>query len=147
MLQEGVEAETDDGVEAETDDGVEAETDDGVEAETDDVVEAETDDDVGSHEGNRDPPGQMLRGQFVIEEENPTLVQALDARGEGLNKLVRESVAALLNAAHPQVNYPFTVSEVISMTQQAIADQDYTVADEFQQYNRVDNPGENCRLL
>ena len=80
-----------------------------------------------------------------VEEENPTLAQALDATGEGLNKVVRESVAALLNAAHPQVNYQFTVSEVISMTQQAIADQDYTVADEFQQYNRVNNPSENCR--
>jgi hypothetical protein len=32
-----------------------------------------------------------------------------------LNALGRQTVAALLNAAHPQVDYPFTPEQVISM--------------------------------
>ena len=38
---------------------------------------------------------------------------------------MRESVAAILNSAHNEVDYPYTVSEIMSMTQVAIANEDY----------------------
>jgi len=51
---------------------------------------------------------------------NPTLLEALNAGGGGLNALLRHSTAALLNAAHPNVEYAYTVAQVISLTQAAI---------------------------
>lgn len=44
-----------------------------------------------------------------------TLLQVLRHGGGGLNALGREAVAALLNAASPDVDYAFTPAEVISM--------------------------------
>jgi hypothetical protein len=52
-----------------------------------------------------------------------TLEQALKLGGGGLNALIRHAVAALLNAAHPDVNstaYP-TPAHVIAATQAAVA--------------------------
>jgi hypothetical protein len=49
-----------------------------------------------------------------------TLHEALTARGGGINALLRQAVAALLNAAHPDVAYRYTVAEVISIVQRAI---------------------------
>ena len=51
---------------------------------------------------------------------NPTLLQALQANGGGINALARHAVAALLNASNPDVSYAFTVDEVIEMAQAAI---------------------------
>jgi hypothetical protein len=45
--------------------------------------------------------------------EDPTLLQALEARGGGINALARHSVAALLNAASPAVSYGLSVDDVI----------------------------------
>lgn len=42
-----------------------------------------------------------------------TLLQVLEQGGGGLNALGRHTVAALLNAASPDVDYPLTVQEVI----------------------------------
>ena len=44
-----------------------------------------------------------------------TLLQVLNLGGGGLNALGRQTVAALLNAAHTNVDYPYTTSQVISM--------------------------------
>jgi hypothetical protein len=55
--------------------------------------------------------------------DNLTLAQALALNGGGLNALIRHAVAALLNAAHPDVNsvaYP-TPAAVIAATQAAVA--------------------------
>ena len=49
------------------------------------------------------------------------LIDALWLGGGGLSALARAAVAALLNAAHPGVNYPYTVAQVISMVQAAHA--------------------------
>lgn len=38
-------------------------------------------------------------------EPNITLEEALRAKGGGVNRLARHGTAALLNAAHPEVNY------------------------------------------
>ena len=45
---------------------------------------------------------------------DPTLRQALKAKGGGINALARHTVAALLNAASPGVSYDLTVAEVIN---------------------------------
>lgn len=46
-----------------------------------------------------------------------TLGQAIWAGGGGLNVLARHGTAALLSAASPDVDYPYTVDEVIAMVQ------------------------------
>ncbi|MGH2699634.1 MAG: hypothetical protein ACRDJL_10640 [Actinomycetota bacterium] len=50
---------------------------------------------------------------------SPTLLDALEFKGGGLFALGRHSVAGLLNAAHPDVDYAFTSSQVIQMFQDA----------------------------
>ena len=53
---------------------------------------------------------------------NPTLLQVLGFGGGGLNALSRHAVAALLNAAHPDVDPPLaidTTAEVIALWQTA----------------------------
>lgn len=46
-----------------------------------------------------------------------TLGQAIWAGGGGLNIIARHGTAALLSAASPGVDYPYTVAEVIAMVQ------------------------------
>lgn len=48
-----------------------------------------------------------------------TLLDAVWLGGGGENALARHAVAALLNAAHPDVNYTYTVAQVIAMVQSA----------------------------
>ena len=48
-----------------------------------------------------------------------TLLEAVQLGGGGVEALARHAVAALLNAANPNVTYPYSVSDVISMVQQA----------------------------
>jgi hypothetical protein len=55
---------------------------------------------------------------------DPSLIQALNAEGGGINALARHAVAALLNAAHPEVDYPFTEADIIADVAAAIASGD-----------------------
>lgn len=55
----------------------------------------------------------------------PTLLDALNTGGGGLNALLRHSTAALLNAANPNVDYAYSTAQVISMTQSAITSGNY----------------------
>jgi hypothetical protein len=48
-------------------------------------------------------------------ESDITLYEAVWARGGGVNKASRHATAALLSAAHPDVDYPFTEAEVIAL--------------------------------
>ncbi|UCG54608.1 MAG: hypothetical protein JSV32_08550 [Dehalococcoidia bacterium] len=50
-----------------------------------------------------------------------TLGDAVKAKGGGENALMRHAVAALLNAAHPDVDYGLTEAEVIAIVQGAYA--------------------------
>ncbi|MBB6611286.1 T9SS type A sorting domain-containing protein [Pontibacter sp. Tf4] len=43
-----------------------------------------------------------------------TLIQVLNLGGGGINNLGRQSVAAILNACHPDVDYKLTTSQIIS---------------------------------
>lgn len=53
---------------------------------------------------------------------NKTLLEALNAGGGGVYRLGRHGTAALLNAAHPDVNYAYSVAEVIALVQAGDAD-------------------------
>jgi hypothetical protein len=64
---------------------------------------------------------QVLRANGRCLYANPTLLQALNANGSGINLLARSAVAALLNACNPNVNYPLTEEEIISQVQAAVA--------------------------
>jgi len=69
---------------------------------------------------------------------NPTFNDALNARGGGINQLARESVAAMLNAAHVDINYNLDVNVIMEMTQLAIIDEDYKATIiKFRQYNNA----------
>jgi hypothetical protein len=72
---------------------------------------------------------------------DPSLLQALNARGGGINALERHAVAALLNASSPDVDYPLTVSEVIAKVQAAIANGTIEqTKNEFESFNELGCP-------
>ena len=57
-----------------------------------------------------------------------TLLEAVKLGGGGVKALMRHSVAALLNAAHPGINYLFSEAEVIAIVQNAFATDDFNTA-------------------
>jgi uncharacterized repeat protein (TIGR01451 family) len=65
-------------------------------------------------------------GQGTITD--PTLLDALNATGGGINALARHAVAALLNAASPDVDSGFTVAQVIALVHDAIVSGDVEAA-------------------
>ena len=83
----------------------------------------------------------MMTMMMVKDDDEyygPTLQEALDIQGVGFDSFIRESVAALLNAASDDVNYKYSVPEVIEMTQKAIVSGDYNDAlEEFIEYNNL----------
>jgi len=69
-------------------------------------------------------PVMFFNTVFGISYFSPsyTLEQAINQGGGGVYRLARHGTAALLNAAHPAVDYPFSVAEVIEMVQLGSAD-------------------------
>ena len=61
----------------------------------------------------------------VNDPDSPTLLGALSRGGGGRKALGRHAVAALLNAAHANVDYAYTTAQVIAMVQQAYASGDF----------------------
>lgn len=57
---------------------------------------------------------KIKKGKKRQKVTDPTLYQALRAKGGGINALARHTVAALLNAASPDVSYDLFVDEVIN---------------------------------
>jgi hypothetical protein len=57
-------------------------------------------------------------------EPDRTLLAALESPGGGMDGLARESVAALLNALQPQVNYALSGAEVLALVRHASSDAD-----------------------
>ena len=55
-----------------------------------------------------------LRANGKNTYPDPTLREALDANGGGVNALARSCVAAKLNAEHPEINYPIDADTVIA---------------------------------
>jgi hypothetical protein len=69
---------------------------------------------------------------------DPTLLQALQAKGGGINALARHAVAALLNISNPNVNYPMSEGDLIADVQAAIdaGEPDVTdLKDDLDEYN------------
>ena len=70
-------------------------------------------------------PDDLFQAVFdrVVTDPDLTLLGAFQLTGPGdpvnLHQLAAQSVAALLNASHPDVNYPLTVDEVIEEFQAA----------------------------
>jgi len=64
-------------------------------------------------------PGDDFDATFGTDFFAPdiTLDDAANLGGGGINKTARHGTAALLSAAHPEVNYPYTVAEVIAYVQ------------------------------
>lgn len=69
-------------------------------------------------------PGDDFDATFGVDNFDPdiTLEEAVNAKGGGVKKLARHGTAALLSAAHSDVNYPYTVAEVIAFVQAGDAD-------------------------
>ena len=86
--------------------------------------------------------------QFSIVFENAfpgkTLLQVLGQGGGGLNALGRQTVAALLNSANPDVDYTYTTAEVISMFNSIFPGGDYSsLKDDFELQNTIFCPLSN----
>lgn len=65
-------------------------------------------------------------------DEDITLGEAAWAKGGGVNKLARHGTAALLNAVHMGVEYPYTEAEVIEMVRDGDANTLADTNDEFE---------------
>jgi hypothetical protein len=65
-------------------------------------------------------PGDSFDAVFGTSTSNPTLIQALNSGGGGVDRAFRIGTAALLSAAHPDVAYAYTTAEAIKMVQDAI---------------------------
>jgi hypothetical protein len=78
-------------------------------------------------------PGQTLESVFDVPDafglDNVTLLAALDFEGgpttaDAAEVLLRQAVAALLNAASPDVDYPLTEAQIIAAVNAALASGD-----------------------
>jgi hypothetical protein len=78
-------------------------------------------------------PRQSLESVFDVPDQwqlvNDSLGQALSYSGgtssaDAARNLMKRAVPALLNAAHPGINYPLSPAEVISRTNSALASGD-----------------------
>jgi len=75
---------------------------------------------------------------YGLDGPSPTLQELLEIRGGEYDSFIRESIAALLNAASDDVEYKYSVPKVIEMTQKAIVSGDYSYAlEEFTEYNNL----------
>lgn len=80
-------------------------------------------------------PGDDYDDVFGVGPEI-TLLAALESGGGGVNALLRHSVAALLSASSPDVDYGMTAAEVIAAVQDAFDTGDYESAkDVFEALN------------
>jgi hypothetical protein len=78
-------------------------------------------------------PGQTLEGVFDVPDafglDDVTLLAALDFEGgpttaDAAEVLLRQAVAAILNAASPEVDYPLSVAEIVAQVNAALASGD-----------------------
>ena len=72
-------------------------------------------------------PGDSYAAIFGVPYD-VTLLEALQGRGGGEIALGRHAVAALLNAASPEVIYAYTEAEIIALVQDAYATGDFKTA-------------------
>ena len=88
----------------------------------------------------------VIRGKGKSTITDPTLLQALDANGGGVNAMIRHGVAAMLNACSDCVQYQYSSpDQVISMIEDTLNEEgDYYTVDElhsmFAEYNEAGCP-------
>ncbi|KPJ78417.1 MAG: hypothetical protein AMJ54_03450, partial [Deltaproteobacteria bacterium SG8_13] len=71
-------------------------------------------------------PGDRYEKIFDVNASGcKSLLDALRTKGGKENALLRHSTAALLNAAHPHIDYAFSQAEIIDMVQAAFASGNY----------------------
>ena len=98
-------------------------------------------------------PNQTLESVFDVPDQygldNKTLLQALSFKGSTTTMgaaqiLLRAGVAALLNAASPDVDYPLTTADVIAQVNAALASNNRSVmlvlAAKLDSYNNLTCP-------
>jgi hypothetical protein len=88
-------------------------------------------------------PSDDFDSVFGVDFFNPdiTLAEALNLNGAKINALARHAAAALLNTAHPNIDYPMTEAEIISAVQSVdTSDKDAVEAlkDMFDEYNNLE---------
>jgi len=103
---------------------------------TDVVLRDQSEDEIVEEEVEAESISEQEIIQNDESDRGPTLLEALNARGGDMNSLLRHSVAALLNAAHPEINYPYSVVQVLELTQISIINENYQdTIDKFERYN------------
>lgn len=86
-------------------------------------------------------PTDLFSSVFENAFPGKTLLQVLWQGGGGLNALGRHTVAALLNAASPDVDYDLTVEDVIDAFNGVYPDGDYEgLKDELEDFNEQGCP-------
>ena len=74
-------------------------------------------------------------------EGNPTLLDGLQEGGGGLAALLRQAIAALLNAAKEDLDYPYGVEEVLALVEAAFTTGEFEpVKDMFEAANESECP-------
>ncbi len=73
---------------------------------------------------------------------DPTLEEALNAKGGKINALAREAVAALLNASHPDIDYEKNMAEIIALVNGAIAGGDVDIENARAELRALNHLGE-----
>lgn len=85
-------------------------------------------------------PGDSYASVFGVDRSG-SLLDNVTARGGGENALARHSVAALLNASSPDVEYNLTVAQVIAAVQDAFATGEFEATkDELEGFNEQGCP-------
>lgn len=86
-------------------------------------------------------PGDLFSEHFEDAFPGMTLLQVLQQGGGDLNALGRQTVAALLNAASPDVDFGSTPGDVIAAFNAVFPGGDYeSLKDEFEGANERDCP-------
>jgi hypothetical protein len=88
-------------------------------------------------------PSADFDSTFGVNLFNPniTLLQAAGLGGGGVQAMARHAVAALLNAAHPNIDYPMSTSQVINVVKFAAVTGKFEDAkDLFEQGNELGCP-------
>jgi hypothetical protein len=60
-----------------------------------------------------------------------TLLEGLQLGGGGVNALTRQAIAAVLSAAHPDIDYPLTVAEIVAAVNAAYTSGDADVIEDL----------------
>ena len=78
-------------------------------------------------------PTDLVSSVFVAPKNigSLTLLAGLQLGGGGVNALTRHAIAAVLSAAHPDIDYPLTVAEIVAAVNAAYASGDAGVIEDL----------------